>query len=711
MAKGLKWNVTVKDTSGNSIGTDKCIVIGMNYNKTSTGYTVYDISTNLTSGGYITGNGGNGWWNLYSSSYPYVCFIIALNNDDYVCNASDQNSVYKTLNFANGSSTIDEYLWNKIVTYSIGNVKHADLTGYETYVSSYYNPIYFVEASSFFGSATYNDTVTINIVLSTGTSPTPSTDPEVSYTIGSVGNLNGNVSVSPESPFTVGSDGVTMVVTPNSGYSFTSSDYVSIDADTSYDFTLQTDGTMTYTMSQSIAKTLTSGFVINGSITKDVITVSVPFTISGNNANVNQTSPMTVGENGVVFNVTPNDDYYFSDDDTCKATYGSNEISFTKSANIYTHTFTLTEASTISSSGGNLTISWTVSKKETSVSLTFTINGNNASINQTSPITVYSSSSAMFKVTPNNGWYFSDSDTCKASWSGGSVNFNKVDNYYTYTFSYNEAYIMANAGDVVISWTITQKEDTSERLNFYTVFLPTKENMKTIADAVFIEDSSVVDAIQYFLSYKQFSCNIEPSGYSVLHAGRYKFGEDSPYTDKTTIELDCGIVEVKEKYNSLVDYTSSLTIYLPFIGFEDLNTDYFMGYSMKLIYVIDVVTGKCLAKVLTNCFGDFQCVAEYSGYVARDEPISDNVGNNSGSYALLTTYQIGDIIPYLLITRNIPIESDIGNYSGYPSNEIIKVKDATGFIKFNSIRVNGLNCTDSEKDEIKSLLLNGVIVN
>lgn len=615
MAKSLKWNISVTDTEGNSIGVDKCIIIFINYNKTSSGYSLPNISTDLASGGFVTGDSASNWWNLSSSSYPYVGVIVALNNTDYVCNSTDQNTVYKTLNFANGSSTIDDYLWGKVATYDINNIKHASLTGYEEYVSDYYNPIYFVEGSNFYSSAVNNDSVTVNIVLSSSSSPQPSTDPEVSYTIGSVGNINGNVTITPTSPFTVGSDGVTMVVTPNTGYSFSNTDYVSIDSDTSYDFTLQSDGTMTYELSQTIAKTLTTGCIINGTITKDTVTITMPFTTNGENGTINQTSPVSVSNTGI-----------------------------------------------------------------------------------------------KFIVTPNSGYYIGDGDNCSASWTGGSVNFAVSGKTFIYTFTYTEAETIAKAGDMVIKWTFTKKEVVSERVNFYTVFLPTDDNMSTIADTVFIESGNVISVIQYFLSYKKFGCKIESTGESVLHAGRHTYKVNAPYTNKVTKELDCGEIEILEKYNNVTDYVSQLTIYLPFIGFEELDINNFMGYKMKLKYIVDIVTGKCLAEIYSNCFGEFQCVNQFSGYIARDEPISDNVGNASGSYALLTTNQMGGIIPYVNIVRSVPLEGDIGAYSGYPSNEIVKVKDIDGYVKFNNIHVSNVKCTNDEKDMIESLLTSGIIV-
>ena len=256
---------------------------------------------------------------------------------------------------------------------------------------------------------------------------------------------------------------------------------------------------------------------------------------------------------------------------------------------------------------------------------------------------------------------------------------------------------------------------SEERVDFFTIYEPTNANMKKINDTIFINagDSNTVNVLQYFSSYKKFYCKIPVAGYKQLKGGRYDFGEQAPYVKDHTIIVDCGSVEIAEHYQSLLDYSpfSRLTIYLPFIGFQELNDKLVVGHTLKVQYVVDVLSGRCLAQLYIDSTELKSCIAEYGGTIAADEMFGgDNGYNYYGAYELMTTMQLGELSCYVLIHTKIPLEGDIVNYKGLPTNEIVKVGDVTGFVKYSSIHVDGMTATDSEKSEIESLLMSGIFV-
>ena len=256
---------------------------------------------------------------------------------------------------------------------------------------------------------------------------------------------------------------------------------------------------------------------------------------------------------------------------------------------------------------------------------------------------------------------------------------------------------------------------SEERIDFFTIYEPTNANMKKINDTIFINagDSNTVNVLQYFSSYKKFYCKIPVAGYKQLKGGRYDFGEQAPYVKEHTIVVDCGSVEIAEHYQSLLDYSpfSRLTIYLPFIGFQELDDKLVVGHTLKVQYVVDVLSGRCLAQLYVDSTEVKSCIAEYGGTIAADEMFGGDSGYNYyGAYELMTTMQLGELSCYILIHTKIPLEGDIVNYKGLPTNEIVKVGDVTGFIKYSSIHVDGMTATDVEKSEIESLLLSGIFV-
>lgn len=256
---------------------------------------------------------------------------------------------------------------------------------------------------------------------------------------------------------------------------------------------------------------------------------------------------------------------------------------------------------------------------------------------------------------------------------------------------------------------------SEERVDFFTIYEPTNENMQKINDAIFINaaDGTTINVQQYFSSYKKFYCKIPVAGYKPLKGGRYDFGEQAPYVKEHTIVVDCGSVEIPEQYQSLLDYSpfSRLTIYLPFVGFQELDDKLVVGHTLKVQYTVDVLSGRCLAQLYVDSTDLKSCFAEYGGTIAADEIFgTDNGYNYYGAYELMTTMQLGELSCYVLIHTKMPLEGDIVNYKGLPTNEIVKVGDVTGFVKYSSIHVDGMTATDSEKSEIESLLMSGIFV-
>ena len=331
-------------------------------------------------------------------------------------------------------------------------------------------------------------------------------------------------------------------------------------------------------------------------------------------------------------------------------------------------------------------------------------------ISPLSPIEVEKGSTTTVQVTPKTGYYFSGTDTCDmfieeqlenvpfTLTSDGKMFLEMGESFSTETLT--------------LKFTITKGEPpaTNKRTNFYTVYAPTDENMKKINNTVFIDNN---DVINKFISYKKFWCNIPTDGTAKLKAGNYDFNFEAPVVHGNIIDVGCGSISVEELHHSLLDYSpfSRLTIYLPFIGFMDLDDKLVMGKAVRVNYRVDVLSGRCLAEVYTMIDDSTEsCIASYAGTIASDEPLSQGQVNYKGGYELMTSMQLGELTPFILVNTKVPLEGDIVNYKGLPTNEIVKVGDVTGFIKYSSIHVDGMTATDVEKDEIESLLMSGIFI-
>lgn len=224
----------------------------------------------------------------------------------------------------------------------------------------------------------------------------------------------------------------------------------------------------------------------------------------------------------------------------------------------------------------------------------------------------------------------------------------------------------------------------------------------------------------------------------------------APIVTSQYITLDCGTVRVPEYYGNATDYApfSCASIYLPFIGFRDVNINEIMGSEVNINYKIDVYTGTVYASVSTIRNGIMQVLYTYEGNCAVQIPLTGGdrsrlLGGVVGAVAGLamgspitaigsvasgifngaTSNKQGSIganagamgikNPYIVITNTQAY--DAYNYNkqyGFPANASIQLGSCKGYTRVKSVHVSSIsNATNEEKQTIDSLLKQGVIIN
>ena len=72
---------------------------------------------------------------------------------------------------------------------------------------------------------------------------------------------------------------------------------------------------------------------------------------------------------------------------------------------------------------------------------------------------------------------------------------------------------------------------------------------------------------------------------------------------------------------------------------------------------------------------------------------------------------MGSKIPYLIISRpQIDLANKFEKYIGYPANITTTLESCSGFVNVLECHLENINATDSELNEIESLLKGGIIV-
>lgn len=338
---------------------------------------------------------------------------------------------------------------------------------------------------------------------------------------------------------------------------------------------------------------------------------------------------------------------------------------------------------------------------------------NKVSISPLSPIEVEKGKSITVQVSPLSGYYFSGTDKCQ-------MFIMETLEYIPFHLSSDgNMYLEMDDGlsdnTLSLEFTVTVVEVdppiSNKRTNFYTVYAPTDENMKKINNTVFIGNQEVIGK---FISYKKFWCVIPTDGIAEMKAGNYDFNFDSPVIHESILDIDCGTVTVDEKYHSVLDYSpfSRLTLFLPFIGFVDLDDKMAMNNNVRVNYRVDVLSGRCLAEVHVMLDETSEsCIATYAGTIATDEPFMQGLNTYKGTYELMTSMQLGELTPFIIVNTLVPLDTGDVNLDGLPTEEIKKVGDCSGYIQYSFINASGCRGTDAEKTEIENLLKSGVNVN
>lgn len=314
------------------------------------------------------------------------------------------------------------------------------------------------------------------------------------------------------------------------------------------------------------------------------------------------------------------------------------------------------------------------------------------------------------------------------------------------------------------------------------LFAPTESQMQQLADFMWtdfggtgttVEDilNEVVQAMKRQISDPLnyiLGLNIIPSqGLSIGATQTVKFGfvntnVSMPKLASQYFKVDCGTVQFDALCgDTFLDYApySKFQIYLPFVGFRELDANDCVGHTIGVYYHGDAVTGGLTAYITR----DGSVLYQFSGACAINVPVSsDNWGNTiaaavqaagtiiGSSYAgasaghavsgaakgaLGSAAQIasnpsqlapsvhhsgsmagsagamGVLTPFI-IREAVRFHSTayFNTVAGYPSHIYKQLAKLSGYTVVLDINLEGVDATRPEMDEIKSLLQGGVIL-
>ena len=227
----------------------------------------------------------------------------------------------------------------------------------------------------------------------------------------------------------------------------------------------------------------------------------------------------------------------------------------------------------------------------------------------------------------------------------------------------------------------------------------------------------------------------------------------NPLTSQYQV-YDFGEVDIQKAKGNFLDWGgyTTITAHLPFVGSHSLDTNDVMGKTLSLSYIMDFMTGSCVACIKVNgsahyFFGgaagiqvptsseDFSrlyssvlsagasiggalatvatgglsapmAVGAAAAVAANTMNMAPNVSYTSGSGSI--NGMLSSQSAYITVeTPNEKIAADQFSYIGQLSLTSGKVKNYDGFTKCYKVHLDGVTATDDEKKEILNYLMNG----
>lgn len=300
--------------------------------------------------------------------------------------------------------------------------------------------------------------------------------------------------------------------------------------------------------------------------------------------------------------------------------------------------------------------------------------------------------------------------------------------------------------------------DYGTATKMFQVYLPTQTQLQDFADFLFSSTFDLdqlkklfAEPMSYILGLAVLPLTVSPTSISAhnIYIGNVNTSVQAYLCNKQFIEFDCGSLLVKPFWDAYLDYApyTKMTLFLPFIGYKDLDTDDIVGKTLQIKYQIDIITGACMAQVKVGDSVRYSFVGQCSANI----PLSSQDWTQSIQGAISIAGQIGGMAstgavsasgvsnvastavnmvkpnvqrsggfsgsgaflgyktPYLVITRPVQALPEMqAEYKGFPSYINVYLGDCEGYTEIDSWYGDGFNCSRNELAEIDRLLKEGV---
>lgn len=288
-----------------------------------------------------------------------------------------------------------------------------------------------------------------------------------------------------------------------------------------------------------------------------------------------------------------------------------------------------------------------------------------------------------------------------------------------------------------------------------TTFKMTKDRLQQLGR--FLWGSNIFDnfslicnnPIENIISCKSIPLSLDGSTQKII-LGNVDTGVNGDKVSNNFAKQNIGSIAITEKYHNFLDYApyTNIIIYLPYVGFKELDTNLVMGKTLSISYTVDIITGGCLCQITSNNVKLY----EFNGNMGIDIPITASnraqveAGYISSGIGIASSVASGNIVGAVTSLINSAESQYHYASTSSPNPMCVASTNRTCYVildrptyqtlkSFNHTRgkkcyltktintlkgyticdehidLSGISATDSEKEELIKILSSGFFVN
>lgn len=291
----------------------------------------------------------------------------------------------------------------------------------------------------------------------------------------------------------------------------------------------------------------------------------------------------------------------------------------------------------------------------------------------------------------------------------------------------------------------------------FTVYNPSASNLDSLGAylwsdniATLIKELFANNRMDAIISLHQVYCTPSTTTPHNIILGNLDSGVSAPVVNNQYVNIDCGTQYIAEMYGDARDYLNvDCQVYLPFIGFRNVDAHDIINCYLNIKYTIDVYTGSCLAQLIVTKGSYTQTLYTFEGNCSVQIPLTGSdrariigaiastvaTGISTGGVGF-ASMAVGQIAsggaqasiqrtsgfsgncgamaikkPYIVMTRLKSADAvDYNKIVGNPTNKSVYLTNCKGYTRVKEIHLDNLNCTDTEKAMIYNVLKQGIVL-